>query len=152
MEKYFYLDFHKLHNMTNVFVKNLCFYRARFSIQSLFKTPPCPLKRQQENFPGVLASDSSHDYTVDRRSSASCTNHSPTPDLLGDSDSDSLSLMDKLAAPFTQQLLRYQGIPREGVAVDTFGEALRCIYCKCSHGEITTHEKERPCIAMSLFF
>jgi len=55
--------------MTNVFVKNLCSYRARFSIQSLFKTTPCPLKRQHENHTGVLASDSSHEYTVDRQSS-----------------------------------------------------------------------------------
>ena len=54
--------------MTNVSVKNLCFYRARFSIQSLFKTTPCPLKRQPENHTGVLASDCSHEYTVDRRS------------------------------------------------------------------------------------
>jgi len=30
--------------MTNIFVQNLCFYRARFSIQSLFETTPCPLK------------------------------------------------------------------------------------------------------------
>jgi len=59
-------DFHKLHNVTNVFVQNLCFYRARFSIQRLFKTTPCPLKRQRENHTGVLASDSSHEYTVDR--------------------------------------------------------------------------------------
>jgi len=70
--KHFYLDFHKLHKMTNVFVKNLCFYRARFSIQSLFKTTPCLLKRQHENHTGVLASDSSHEYTVDRRSSIRC--------------------------------------------------------------------------------
>jgi len=54
--------------MINVSVKNLCFYRARFSIQSLFKTTPCPLKCQPENHTGVLASDSSHEYTVDRRS------------------------------------------------------------------------------------
>ena len=54
--------------MTNVSVKDLCFYRAKFSIQSLFKTAPCPLKRQRENHTGVLASDSSHEYTVDRRS------------------------------------------------------------------------------------
>jgi len=54
--------------MTNVFVLNLGFYRARFSIQSLFETTPCPLKRQRENLTGVLASDSSHAYTVDRRS------------------------------------------------------------------------------------
>jgi len=56
--------------MTNVFVKSLCFYRARFSIPSLFKTTPCPLKFQHENHTGVLASDSSHEYTVDRRSSS----------------------------------------------------------------------------------
>jgi len=60
--------------------------------------------------------------------------------------------MDKPVAPFTQQRLRYQGIPREGVAADTFREELHCIYCKWSYGEITTHEKERPCIAISLFF
>jgi len=54
--------------MTNVFVKNLGFYRARFSIQSLFETTPCPLKHQRENHTGVLASDSNHEYTVDRRS------------------------------------------------------------------------------------
>jgi len=54
--------------MTNVFVQNLCFYRARFSIQSLFETTPCPLKGQRENHTGVLASDSSHEKTVDRRS------------------------------------------------------------------------------------
>jgi len=65
VEKFFYFDFHKLHNMTNVFVKNSCFYRARFSIQSLFETTPCPL-----NHTGVLASDSSHEYTMDRRSSS----------------------------------------------------------------------------------
>ena len=68
VEQLFDFDFHKLHNMTNVFVQNLCFYRARFSIQSLFKTAPCPLKRQRENHTGVLASDSSHEYTVDRQS------------------------------------------------------------------------------------
>jgi len=51
VEKLFDLDFHKLHNMTNVCVQNLCFYRARFSIQSLLKTTPCPLKRQRENHP-----------------------------------------------------------------------------------------------------
>jgi len=66
VQKLFDFDFHKLHNVTNVFVQNLCFYRARFSIQSLFKTTPCPLKRQRENHAGVLASDSSHEYTVDR--------------------------------------------------------------------------------------
>jgi len=44
--------------MTYAFVQNLCFYRARFSIQSLFKTTPCLLKRQGENHTGVLASDS----------------------------------------------------------------------------------------------
>ena len=54
--------------MTNVSVQNLGFYRAKFSIQSLFKTTPCPLKGQRENHAGVLASDSSHEYTVDRRS------------------------------------------------------------------------------------
>jgi len=54
--------------VTNVFVQNLCFYRARFSMRSLFKTTPCPLKRQPENHTGVLASDSSREYTVDRRS------------------------------------------------------------------------------------
>ena len=43
--------------MTNGFVQNLCFYRARFSIQSLFKITPCPLKGQRENHTGVLASD-----------------------------------------------------------------------------------------------
>jgi len=70
VEKLFDFDFHKLHNMTSVFVQNLCFYRARFSIQSLSKTTPCTLKRQRENHTGVLASDSSHEYTVDRRSSS----------------------------------------------------------------------------------
>ena len=65
-ETLFDFDFHKLHNMTNVFVQNLGFCRARFSIQSFFKTMPCPLKRQCENQTGVLASDSSHEYTVDR--------------------------------------------------------------------------------------
>jgi len=54
--------------MTNVSVKNLCFYCARFSIQSFFKTTPCPLKHQHENHTGVLASDSSHEYTVDWQS------------------------------------------------------------------------------------
>jgi len=68
MENFFYFDFQKLNNMANVFVKNVCFYRARFSIQSVFKTMPWPLKRQQENHTGVLASDSSHEYTVDWRS------------------------------------------------------------------------------------
>jgi len=68
VEKIFYFHFHKLHNMTNVFVKKLCFYRARISIQSLFKTTPYPLKCQPDNHTGVLASDSSHEYTVDRRS------------------------------------------------------------------------------------
>jgi len=53
--------------MTNVFVQNLCFYRARFSIQSLLKTAPCHLNRQRENHTGVPASDSSHKYTVGRR-------------------------------------------------------------------------------------
>jgi len=50
--------------MTNVFVKNLYFYRARFSIQSIFKSTPCPLERKHENHTGVLASDSSHEYIV----------------------------------------------------------------------------------------
>jgi len=68
VEKLFDFDFHKLPNMTNVFVQNLGFYRARFSIQCLFKTTPCPLKCQRENHTGVLASDSSHEYTMDRRS------------------------------------------------------------------------------------
>jgi len=54
--------------MTNVFVQNLGFYHARFSIQSLFKTTPCLLKRQCENHTGILASDSSHKYTVDWQS------------------------------------------------------------------------------------
>ena len=66
--KLFDFDFHKLHNTTNVFVQNLGFYRAKFSIQNLFKTTPCPLKRQHENHTGVPASDSSHEYIVDRRS------------------------------------------------------------------------------------
>jgi len=66
VEKCFYFDFHKLHNMTHVFVQNLCFYHARFSIQSLFKATSCPLKHQRENHTGVLVSDSSHEYTVDR--------------------------------------------------------------------------------------
>jgi len=47
----------------------MCFYRTRFSIQGLFKTTPCPPKRQRENHTGVLAPDISHEYTVDRRSS-----------------------------------------------------------------------------------
>jgi len=68
VEKLFGFDFHKLHNMTNVFVQNFGFYRARFSLKSLFETTPCPLKRQRENHTSVLASDSSHEYTVDRRS------------------------------------------------------------------------------------
>jgi len=68
VEKLFDFDFHKLHNMTKIFVQKLGFYRARFSIQSLFKTMPCPLKRQRKNHISVLASDSSHEYTVDRRS------------------------------------------------------------------------------------
>jgi len=55
--------FHKLHNMTNVVVQILGFYRARFSFQSLFETTTCPLKRQHENHTSVLASDSSHEYT-----------------------------------------------------------------------------------------
>ena len=33
-----------------------------------FKTTPCPLKRQRESHTGILASDSSHEYTVDGRS------------------------------------------------------------------------------------
>jgi len=41
--------FNKLHSMTNVFVQNLGFYRARFSIQRLFKTTPCSLQRHREN-------------------------------------------------------------------------------------------------------
>jgi len=66
VEKLFDFDFHKLHNMTNIFVQNLCFYRAWFSIQSFFKTTPCPLKRQRENHNGVLASESSHECIVDQ--------------------------------------------------------------------------------------
>ena len=50
------------------FMWRICFYHARFSIQSLFKTTPCLLKHQHENHTSVLASDSSHEYTVDRRS------------------------------------------------------------------------------------
>jgi len=66
--KNYLIYFHKLHNTTNVFVQNLCFYHARFSIQSIFETTPCPLKCQRENHTSVLASDSSHKYTVDQRS------------------------------------------------------------------------------------
>jgi len=65
-EKLFDFNFHKLLNMTNVFVQNLGFYRAMFSIQSFFKTTPCPLKRQRENHTGIPASDSSHENTMDR--------------------------------------------------------------------------------------
>ena len=54
--------------MTKVFVQNLGFYCAWFSIQSLFKTMLCLLKRKRENHTVVLASDSSHEYTVDGRS------------------------------------------------------------------------------------
>ena len=68
VENLFDFDFHKQHNMTNVCVQNMCFYCARFSIQSLFKTMPFLLKHQCENHTGVLASDSSHEYTVDRQS------------------------------------------------------------------------------------
>jgi len=68
LEKLFDFDFHKLHKMTNVFVQNLCFYRARFSIQSLFKTTPFCLKSRRENHTIVLASDSSHEYTMNQRS------------------------------------------------------------------------------------
>ena len=49
VEKLFDFYVHKLHNMANAFVQNLGFYRARFSIQSFFKTTPCPLQRQREN-------------------------------------------------------------------------------------------------------
>ena len=40
-----------------------------------------------------------------------------------------------------------------GMAVGAFcvGEALLCIYCRRCHAAITTHEKERPSIALSLF-
>ena len=69
-KKFFDFDFHKLHNMTNVVVQILYFFRAWFSIQSLFKTTPCHLMRQRENHTGVLASDSSHEYTMDRWSSS----------------------------------------------------------------------------------
>ena len=51
--------------MTNV-LQNLWFYRAMFSIQSLFETTPSPHKRQCKNHTSVLASDSSYEYTVDR--------------------------------------------------------------------------------------
>jgi len=44
-------DFNKLHNMTNIFVKNLCFYRARFSIQSLLKTTPCHSSTSAKKIP-----------------------------------------------------------------------------------------------------
>jgi len=66
VEKSFDFDFHKLHNMTNVSVQNLCFCHSRYSIESLFKTTSCPLKRQHENHTGILPSDSSHEYTMDR--------------------------------------------------------------------------------------
>jgi len=66
VEKSFDFDFHKLHNMTNVCVQNLCFCHSRYSIKSLFKTTSCPLKRQHENHTGILPSDSSHEYTMDR--------------------------------------------------------------------------------------
>jgi len=70
VEKLFDLVFRKLHNVTDVFVQNLCFYRAWFSLQSLFKTRPCPLKQQRENQAGVQEPDSKHEYIVDRRSIA----------------------------------------------------------------------------------
>jgi len=68
VEKFFDFDFHKLHNVTDVFVHNLCFYCAWFFTQSLFETTPCPIKRQHENHTGILPSDNSHEYIVDRRS------------------------------------------------------------------------------------
>jgi len=68
VEKLLDIDFHKLHNMADVFVHNFRLYRARISTQSLFKASPCPLKCQRENHTGVLASYSSHEYIVDRRS------------------------------------------------------------------------------------
>ena len=37
VENLFDFDFHELHNMTNVFVHNLGFYRARFSIRDFLK-------------------------------------------------------------------------------------------------------------------
>jgi len=53
--------------VTDIFVQNLCFYRAWFSLQNILKTTPCPLKRQRENHTDVLASDSNHEYIVDQR-------------------------------------------------------------------------------------
>jgi len=67
VEKLFDFVFRKLHNVTDVFVQNLCFYRAWFSLQSLFETRPCPLKRQCENHAGVRELDSNHKYIVDRQ-------------------------------------------------------------------------------------
>jgi len=52
--------------MTNVFVFLLC----KVFHPEPFETTPCPLKCQRENHTGVLASDSSHEYIVDWRSSS----------------------------------------------------------------------------------
>jgi len=53
-----------------LFIIVSCFSLAVLKVLSgyNFKTTPCPLKRQRENHTGVIASDSSHEYTVDRRS------------------------------------------------------------------------------------
>ena len=60
-----------------------------------------------------------------------------------------ITSLGKPVAPFTQQLLRYQRVSREGAAA--VGEALHWVYRKGSHVAITTHEKETLCFKVSLF-
>ena len=49
--------------------------------------------------------------------------------------------------------MRYYGVPREGVAAGTLVQKGLCTEtaAKCNHAAISTHEKERLCIALSLF-
>ena len=51
--------------------------------------------------------------------------------------------MNKPTAPFTQQPLRYQRVPRQGVAVDTFGEALHIVSTARAVMEKSLHMKRR---------
>jgi len=54
--------------------------------------------------------------------------------------------LDRPAAPFAQQLLRKQGIPRVSIFVDTFGIYV-CI--ESNAGAVNSTGNEMPCIALS---
>jgi len=55
--------------------------------------------------------------------------------------------LDKPFAPFTEQTLRYQGVPQEGVAVGTL---CRSLAFTASAVTRQSSQKEKLCIALSI--